>query len=299
MTNPQPNPRWFLPTPGRLLWLLLAVEGFLWLSERFHWFAFNEHKGWTVLIAVASVGVFLLLMLLWFLAALVFRWRFQFSILSLFVLTVAVALPFSWLATEMKAAREQREAVGKLGGQVAFDYQMYPSDTTSKPPEPAWLRGLLGDDLFVNVTQVLLPHSEIGDAGLERLKVLTQLKELWLDGTQVTDAGLKHLEGLTRLRCLTLDNTQVTDAGLKHLHGLTQLQELHLGTQVTDAGLENLKGLTSLGDLRLEYTQVTDTGLKHLKGLTQLTYLDIRGTQVTKEGVKELQQALPNCSIIQ
>ncbi len=56
--------RWFVPTPGRLLPVLLAVEGFLWLSERFRWFAFNQHKGWTVLIAVASVGVFLLLMFL-------------------------------------------------------------------------------------------------------------------------------------------------------------------------------------------------------------------------------------------
>ena len=30
---------------------LLAVEGFLLLSEWFRWFPFNEHKGWTVLIA--------------------------------------------------------------------------------------------------------------------------------------------------------------------------------------------------------------------------------------------------------
>ena len=87
--------------------VLLAAEGVLWLSERFRWFAFNQHKGYTVLIAVASVGGSLLLMLFWFLFALVFRWRFQFSILFLLVLTLVVALPFSWLATEMKAAREQ------------------------------------------------------------------------------------------------------------------------------------------------------------------------------------------------
>ena len=35
---------------------LLVVEGVLWLSERFQWFAFNHHKSWTVLIAVAAVG---------------------------------------------------------------------------------------------------------------------------------------------------------------------------------------------------------------------------------------------------
>ena len=35
---------------------LLALEGFLWLSERYRWFPFNEHKGWTVLICLATVG---------------------------------------------------------------------------------------------------------------------------------------------------------------------------------------------------------------------------------------------------
>ena len=53
-----PKPRWYRLTPDRLVLLLLAVEGLLWLSERFCWFPFNQHKGWTVLIAVASVGVF-------------------------------------------------------------------------------------------------------------------------------------------------------------------------------------------------------------------------------------------------
>ena len=33
---------------------------------------------------------------------LIFRWRFQFSIRSLLVLTVAVAVPCSWLAVEVK-----------------------------------------------------------------------------------------------------------------------------------------------------------------------------------------------------
>jgi hypothetical protein len=40
----QPKLRWFPPTPGHLLFMLLAVEGVLLLSERFHWFPCNEHK---------------------------------------------------------------------------------------------------------------------------------------------------------------------------------------------------------------------------------------------------------------
>jgi beta-lactamase regulating signal transducer with metallopeptidase domain len=74
MASPASHHRWYRLTPDRLILALLAVEGFLLLSERFHWFAFNQHKGYTVLIALASVGVAMLLMLAWFGVALLFRW---------------------------------------------------------------------------------------------------------------------------------------------------------------------------------------------------------------------------------
>jgi hypothetical protein len=99
MTDPTPTRCRFYPPPAWLIFGLLVVEGLLWLSERYRWFSFNEKKGWTVLIGVAVVG---LVMLGWFLVSLIFRWRFQFSIRSLLVLAVAVALPFSWMAVEMK-----------------------------------------------------------------------------------------------------------------------------------------------------------------------------------------------------
>ena len=76
----QPRPRWYRLTPDHAVLGLLAVEALLWLSERYHWFAFNQHKGWTVLITAATVGVALLLMFFWFFAALVFRLRFQFAV---------------------------------------------------------------------------------------------------------------------------------------------------------------------------------------------------------------------------
>lgn len=43
-----PKIRWFYPTPGRLLVVLLALEDILLLSERFKLFGFSDKKGWTV-----------------------------------------------------------------------------------------------------------------------------------------------------------------------------------------------------------------------------------------------------------
>ena len=53
MPSHQPNHRWYHLTPDRFFVGLLVVQVFLLLSERLQWFAFNENKGWTVLIAVA------------------------------------------------------------------------------------------------------------------------------------------------------------------------------------------------------------------------------------------------------
>ena len=132
----------FRLAPDHCLVTILVAEGLLWLSSRLGWPPW--HKGYAVLTAVAAVAAMMLLMLLWFVAALLFRWRFQFGIRSLLVLTVAVALPCSWLSWEMKKAGEQREAaeaVRKAGLEVGYDC---PNDaeaylTTSASNGPIWV----------------------------------------------------------------------------------------------------------------------------------------------------------------
>jgi hypothetical protein len=120
-----------------------------------------------------------------------------------------------------------------------------------------------------------------------------------MSGTTVTDAGLEHFKGLSQLQELYLTDTKVTGAGLEHLKGLTNLQRLDLmNTKVADAGLEHIKGLTRLGWLNLWGTKVTDAGLNPLAGLTTLQSLNLLFTDVTADGVKRLQQALPNCKIV-
>ncbi len=319
---PKPSVRWFHLTPDRLILALLVIEGLLWLSDRIGWPVW--HKGYAVLTAVASVAMAMLVMLVWFAGSLVLRWRFQFSMRSLLVLVVAVALPCSWLAVEMKEAREQREAVEaitKATGAVIYDYEKDRSGRWIRNPQltaPLWLVNLLGRSFFSNVVFAkVMPGTELGhlktlnhlqtlcldgtsitDAGLEHVVGMSRLRELYLCDTQITDAGLGHIKRLKELETLWLDGTAITDAGLKHLKGLNQLQSLFLNfTGITDAGLENLEGTKQLRQLYLQNTRITDAGLKRLTGLKELTTLWLWETDVTEEGILELHKVLPKCEI--
>jgi len=211
--------RWFRVTPDRVVLALLAVEGFLLLSERFGWFAFNRQKGWTMLIDMASVAAALLLMLLWFMASLVFRRRFQFSIRSLLLLTLAIAVPCSWFAAARQQARKQREVVDEIktdGGSVMCEYEIDPSSALVESDAPSWLEWplkLFGDDMFANVRLVSLGKAEGIDAWLERLNEFPQLRYLDCSATDVSDAGLQHLKGLAKLDILYLSN-KVSNAGI-------------------------------------------------------------------------------------
>lgn len=136
--------------------LPLAVECLLWLSERIGWPGW--HKGYAVLTAVASVGLAMLLMILWFIVSLMFRRRFQFSLRSLLVLVVVVALPCNWLAVEMKKARRQKEVDGirKSEGQVSYDSGPILPKGLVEPNGPVWLRKLFGDDFFNDSIQAFV-----------------------------------------------------------------------------------------------------------------------------------------------
>jgi len=280
-------------TPARVLIVLLVIESVLWLSDRLQWFAFNRHKGFTLLIAVASVGLAMLVMFLWFLGTLLTRRRLKCSIRCLLLVALVVAIPATWWAMAREASMGQREAVEQIhqagGLVVGYDFNHPFGFVIAPPAGPRWLRRMLGDDLFANVTRVDLSRSEISDAGLEALKGLPHLWDLVLHDTAVTDAGLEHLKGLTHLSSLILDGTKVSDVGLRHLQGLTDLKCLSLDrTRVTDAGLEDLKGLAHLLALHLDETKVTDTGLQHLQGLTDLEILSLRVTTVGDAGLEHL-----------
>ncbi len=299
------------PCPAWLVYGSLAVTGLLFASERWRWFPFNEHKGWTVLIAMAGMGVAMALMLLWFVVALVFRWRFQFSIRSLLVLTVAVALPCSWLAAEKRRARKQSEAVAAILAEghavlsypqnksVCYDHECdalgEPMATVVSMPRIPWLHSLLGDDFFA---RAVWAHVE-ADATLPRLTDLPDLRALDLERTSHTDALLANVPVLPQLKSLSLHCSELTDAGLESVAGMRQLEALYIGqTKVTDAGLRHLEGLTRLQSLYAFDNHISDAGLQCLRGMPQLRRLNVSGTKVTDAGLLNLGR-FPQLEVLQ
>jgi hypothetical protein len=72
---------------------------------------------------------------------------------------------------------------------------------------------------------------------------------------------------------------------------------------MTDAGLKGLNKVRSLKTVDLRGTQITDAGINELKGLENLKELNLcwlpgGPKEITAAGVKELQAALPDVTIL-
>jgi hypothetical protein len=225
------------------------------------------------------------------------RW-YQFSLRALLLLMAAFAL---WLGITVHRVRQQEEAIHTvlhLGGTVYYDYQSEQDssgrtfiDPQAPPSGPAWLRAVVGEEYFREVTDVSLRDTKVSDAELEFLAKLPRLETLDLSNTPVNSDGLVHLRKLRQLRGLSLCNTDVDDSGMKHIGRLTSLQRLSLwNTKIGDDGLEPLSGLTDMRNLVLDGTDVSDEGLKHLQGMADLEeWLGLVDTQVTDAGLHNLE----------
>ena len=240
------------------------------------------------------------------------RW-FQFSVRSLFLLTLLVALGLGWFMTEFRRAKRQTEAVAEIigsGGTVDYDWAFGGYDSPSRfETQRRWLASVVDEGFLayvVGVDYVPFPDNldhgayQTVDANLAPLERLPYVESLSLyKGLQITDAGLKHLEHLTRMRVLHLEGTAITDDGLQRLRAMSQLEELSISDcpRISGRGLEVLRQFAGLRKLSLAGAQITDVGLEQLEGLTQLKKLDVTYTGVTAAGVRRLRSALPRCKI--
>lgn len=310
-----PRRRWLRMKPAHLMAGLILAVFLLWLSERFRWFGFNHHKGWTVMIALAATAIWAIGAVLWWIVALILRRRPQFSLRSLLLFVVAASIACSWLGAEFHRARRQSAAVAaitKAGGAVTYR----DDDRDFEHPEqnqPTALESVFGIELFTDPHWILFKDDRLGTDVLDKLKdvaatrALTvmvrgnadsvlehvgfapELRQLDLGSSNVTDAGLNCLDNFPRLEDLDLNLTKISSAGLRKINCLRSLRDLNIQqTNVGDDGMIGLSQCRKLQTLYARESKITDKGLKYLNGLPELFDLRLDGDQITDTGFAQL-----------
>jgi hypothetical protein len=236
----------------------------------------------------------------------------QFKIASLFLLIGIVASILGVVRYEYERRREREVAAApwkKLGAEVTFGHHTRIIGLKFGPGSSS----KVSDDHLAEISK--LPHlvdldfggylggrSNITGAGITRLKNLSELQSLNLDGTAVTASGLAELKNLSQLQFLFLGSTGITGPDLVHLEGRSNLRGLWLNhTKINDADLVHLKkhleGLVHLEVLHLAATDITDAGLVHLEEMARLDVLRVNGPGVSIDAMRALQKKLPNTEI--
>jgi hypothetical protein len=296
------NRRWFQPTPGKLLGLLLVVELTLLLSNWIHWLP----KEWTLLLAVASLGVAMVLFFAWFIFALLFRWRFQFSVRSILIFVTLFAVLCSYFASEFQEAERQQQTarrIVELGGDLKYDYDyeyeqehQFDDNAHFDPPQPPgspMLRELLGDDLFDGLSSHSLASIDFRRYAFDMGKGKTIVR------VDLTDDNLRELRHLKGLKSIVLWFQPITDAGIVHLQELKSLEHLDLfGTKATDESVKSLAELPNLEHLNVGKTKINPKSLVRLLGTTKLKCLELSDAQIENNGGYDvIQRFFPDASI--
>jgi hypothetical protein len=241
-TESKPKLRWCHLTPDRCCLGLLIAEAGLFLLES--WLP----KGFAIVLVLMLIIATILAAISCFAVSLIFHRRFQFTLRSLMLLMLIVAIACSWFSVRVQQAKNQKELVHVLRKESSYynsahyDYQYWFNSKPIKTSIAGWLAENFDPDFFGNITWVDLKKTKTSNAGLRCLENLESLQILDLDDTQITDAELRHLENLTKIESIDLNRTNISDSGLKHLKTLTSLKSISLAhTQVTDAGISDLQ----------------------------------------------------------
>jgi hypothetical protein len=241
------------------------------------------------------------------------RRLFKFSLRTVFILLTLAAGAAGWLGVQVNRREKEEAAIAQLEATkdgrnistlVANPFGAATKDVTGEPgtPDtffrggPAWLTSLLGIDIFRARVKFTCspPGNEFtwdeDDAGhrVFNYKYKTGLK----------DADMRWINQVRYLQLLSLEANEITDVGLARLDNLPYVENLSLSnTAITNEGLHALGNFPRLRILRLRGTNISDAAVSSLAKCRLLEQLDLGMTNMTADGVKSLQQQLPNCKI--
>lgn len=225
------------------------------------------------------------------------RQRFRVSLKGLLAAFTVLAILLGLLAQPLIDARKRAvvvERLRRLGADVDYDYRYDEAESDWLTVKegfivPAWVRDLLGDDVFANVRRITFDGSQCSDTDLADIDALRSVEDLWIDESRTTERGIAQLSRLPNLRSITINGEQATEAALRSLGESPHLESLTIyGPLVTDATLVHLKHLPQLRSLNLKLTSITDGGLRHLAELANLDRLNLDSGQIGDAGIAHL-----------
>ncbi len=92
------------------------------------------------------------------------------------------------------------------------------------------------------VNDLKIIKSEIGDADVDLILQIDELRDLVLTGTAITDQGVQELVDLQNLNNLTLSYTEITDKSVSALASLDAARSIDVvGTKLSKEGVRKLE----------------------------------------------------------
>lgn len=157
--------------------------------------------------------------------------------------SIAVLWQFSRRSTVERALREKHV-------RFLFDYER----TADSPPRwRIYLYQIPGGTAFARMTTIDAQMSEFGDSDVAVLRLVSEVRFLFLRDSKVTDEGLSQLPALPSLEDLNVPAV-TSDDGLVCLERLPALQSLNLNDSrvlLSDRVVSLLTRLRSLNELHL------------------------------------------------
>jgi hypothetical protein len=140
------------------------------------------------------------------------------------------------------------------------------------------------------IRAIIFDRSEVTDVEVSKLKNLPHLCYLNFFLTQIDGSCFKNLSAFPELYQLDVPTCHLDQRTIADLAQIRKLRYLDLGrTGMSIVGARSLSKLTTLVRLNLSQNyQFDDACIKNLQPLTKLSWLDVRQTKVTFEGIKYL-----------
>lgn len=154
-----------------------------------------------------------------------------------------------------------------------------------------------------------LRSEKLTGSGIAQLKSLPKLESLTFAGSTAGDAALEAVGQLTQLKEFRIWHTSQTHAGNDHLAKLTNLTALRIGQRLPsftknsppsfdESTMETLAQIKSLESLELTEARLSAKIIPQLKALPKLKKLKFETVDISSADIDAVKAALPGVNVI-